>query len=167
MAHEISGRDLILLSGGLFLIWKSAHGIHQRLEGQSGLERSARGVTTMSTALLQIAILDIGFSLDSVITAVGMANEIAVMIVASVIAVGFMMFTLGGECLRGAASNGENARVELRSAQRGREFAEQEHVAPEDLRPNIGWAVLNKRPERKSALRGLRLRVVGVSKKAG
>jgi predicted tellurium resistance membrane protein TerC len=95
MAHEVSGRDLILLCGGLFLIWKSTHEIHERLEGQSGPERSARGVTTMSAALLQIALLDIVFSLDSVITAIGMAKEIAVMIVAIVIAVGFMMFTAG------------------------------------------------------------------------
>ena len=92
LEHEFSGRDLILLVGGIFLIWKSTHEIHERLEGESESEPSARGATTMGGVLLQIALLDLVFSLDSVITAVGMANQVAVMIVAIMIAVGFMMF---------------------------------------------------------------------------
>lgn len=92
LAHEFSGRDLILLIGGIFLIWKSTHEIHERLEGESESERAARGAATMGGVLVQIALLDLVFSLDSVITAVGMANEVAVMIVAIMLAVGFMMF---------------------------------------------------------------------------
>jgi predicted tellurium resistance membrane protein TerC len=93
--QEISGRDLILLIGGMFLIWKSTHEIHERLEGESTTERSGRRAVTMRGVLMQIALLDIVFSLDSVITAVGMANQIAVMIIAIMLAVGFMMFTAG------------------------------------------------------------------------
>jgi predicted tellurium resistance membrane protein TerC len=91
----ISGRDLILLAGGLFLIWKSTREIHERLEGAPEAGRAARQAVTMRSVLVQIALLDIVFSLDSVITAVGMADEIAVMIAAIVIAVGFMLFTAG------------------------------------------------------------------------
>jgi predicted tellurium resistance membrane protein TerC len=93
--HEFSGRDLILLVGGIFLIWKSTREIHERLEGESESERAARGAATMGGVLVQIALLDIVFSLDSVITAVGMANQVAVMIIAIMLAVGFMMFTAG------------------------------------------------------------------------
>ena len=93
--HGFSGRGLILLLGGLFLIWKSVHEIHQRLEGETGLKRGARDEVTMGQVLWQIALLDIVFSLDSVITAVGMANQIAIMILAIVIAVGFMTFAAG------------------------------------------------------------------------
>ena len=92
---EISGRDLILLVGGVFLIWKSTHEIHQHLEGESAAERTARGAASMGGVLVQIALLDIVFSLDSVITAVGMANQIAIMIAAIMLAVGFMMFAAG------------------------------------------------------------------------
>jgi len=95
MEHEVSGRDLILLVGGLFLIWKSTHEIHERLEGPSKEERSARAAVTLGGVLVQIALLDVVFSLDSVITAVGMANDVRVMIAAIVIAVGFMMFAAG------------------------------------------------------------------------
>ncbi len=95
LEHEFSGRDLILLVGGIFLIWKSTHEIHERLEGESESERSARVSTTMGGILAQIALLDLVFSLDSVITAVGMANQVAVMIVAIMLAVGFMMFAAG------------------------------------------------------------------------
>ena len=88
---EIAGRDLILIGGGLFLLWKSVHEIHNSLEGiQEG--HSAAAQATFGAILVQIAIIDIVFSLDSVITAVGMVDEIAVMIVAIVIAVGVMMF---------------------------------------------------------------------------
>ncbi len=95
LEHEFSGRDLILLVGGIFLIWKSTHEIHERLEGESESARSARVSTTMGGVLVQIALLDLVFSLDSVITAVGMANQVAVMIVAIMLAVGFMMFAAG------------------------------------------------------------------------
>jgi len=93
--HEFSGRDLILLVGGIFLIWKSTREIHERLEGESESERAAHGAATMGGVLLQIALLDLVFSLDSVITAVGMANQVAVMIIAIMLAVGFMMFAAG------------------------------------------------------------------------
>jgi len=95
IGHEVSGRDLILLIGGLFLIWKSTHEIHERLEGESAVDRTARGPVTLGGVLVQIALLAIVFSLDSVITAVGMANQIAVMIAAIMLAVGFMMFAAG------------------------------------------------------------------------
>jgi predicted tellurium resistance membrane protein TerC len=93
--RAISGRDLILLAGGMFLLWKSVHEIHQRLEGESSGPRTARASVTMGGVLVQIALLDIVFSLDSVITAVGMANQVAIMIAAIVLAVGFMVFAAG------------------------------------------------------------------------
>ena len=92
--HDCSGRDLILLVGGVFLIWKSTHEIHQRLEGGSIAQRVAI-TSTMIGVLVQIAMLDVVFSLDSVITAVGMANQVGVMIAAIMLAVGFMMFASG------------------------------------------------------------------------
>ena len=91
MNHEVSGRDLILLGGGLFLIWKSTQEIHHSLAGETE-ETQGTSKATMGAVLVQIALLDIVFSLDSVITAVGMADEIAVMIIAIVIAIGVMMF---------------------------------------------------------------------------
>jgi predicted tellurium resistance membrane protein TerC len=94
-AREISGRDIILLVGGVFLIWKSTHEIHQRLEGESSVQRTARDAVTMRGVLVQIALLDIVFSLDSVITAVGMANQVTIMIAAIMLAVGFMIFAAG------------------------------------------------------------------------
>jgi len=93
--HGFSGRDLILLLGGIFLIWKSVHEIHQRLEGESAVARKARDVANMGQVLVQIALLDIVFSLDSVITAVGMANQVVIMILAIVLAVAFMIFAAG------------------------------------------------------------------------
>ena len=93
--HGVSGRDLILLSGGAFLIWKSVHEIHQRLEGESAAARRVRDVASIGQVLVQIALLDIVFSLDSVITAVGMANQVIIMILAIVLAVAFMIFTSG------------------------------------------------------------------------
>jgi len=92
---DVSGRDLILILGGVFLLWKSTHEIHQRLEGESAAVKAARGAATIGGVLFQIALLDIVFSLDSVITAVGMANQIAIMIAAIVLAVGFMIFAAG------------------------------------------------------------------------
>jgi predicted tellurium resistance membrane protein TerC len=93
--REISGRDLILVTGGLFLIWKSTHEIHQRLEGESAAERTARSAVGMRGVLVQIALIDIVFSLDSVITAVGMANQVAIMIAAILLSVGFMILAAG------------------------------------------------------------------------
>lgn len=91
MDHGVSGRDLILLFGGLFLIYKSTSEIHGCLEGEAETAPKARG-SGFFFVLIQIAILDIVFSLDSVITAVGMADDVEVMILAIVIAVGVMMF---------------------------------------------------------------------------
>jgi predicted tellurium resistance membrane protein TerC len=90
LGEEISGRDLVLLLGGLFLLGKSTHEIHGNLEGEEG-EASARVSPSFAGVLIQIMLLDIVFSLDSVITAVGMVDEIGVMVAAVVIAVGFMM----------------------------------------------------------------------------
>jgi len=93
LGHEISGRDLILLGGGVFLIWKSTHEIRQRIEGGESAQRTVRAAVSMGGILVQIALLDIVFSLDSVITAVGMANEITIMITAVILAVGVMMIS--------------------------------------------------------------------------
>jgi predicted tellurium resistance membrane protein TerC len=89
-ANEISGRDLILIVGGLFLLAKSTHEIHLKLEGEAG-EKSEAVSSSFRSVLIQIMLLDVVFSLDSVITAVGMANEIVIMVLAVVIAVGVMM----------------------------------------------------------------------------
>jgi predicted tellurium resistance membrane protein TerC len=91
LRQEISGRDLILIVGGLFLLFKATREIHERLEGEEG-EANARVVATFSAVIVQILLLDIVFSLDSVITAVGMANHLGVMITAVVLAVGVMMW---------------------------------------------------------------------------
>jgi predicted tellurium resistance membrane protein TerC len=88
---DISGRDLILLIGGLFLLAKSTIEIHDKLEGKEGHE-SAKGGVTFASVIIQIGLLDIVFSLDSVITAVGMAKEVYVMIAAVIIAVIIMMW---------------------------------------------------------------------------
>ena len=92
--HPLSGRDLILILGGLFLMAKSTREIHERLEGQTG-HASARTPPTFGGVILQIVLLDIIFSLDSVITAVGMARDLSVMIAAVVIAVAVMMVSAG------------------------------------------------------------------------
>jgi len=93
-AQEISGRDLILVGGGLFLLWKSVHEIHGSLEGQAEGEGSAATAAqaTFAGVLVQIAIIDIVFSLDSVITAVGLADQVSVMVLAILASVGVMMF---------------------------------------------------------------------------
>ena len=88
--QRISGRDLILISGGLFLLWKSTHEIHQLLEGEEG-EASSAVQATFSAIIMQIIVIDIVFSLDSIITAVGMVDNVAVMIAAVVVSVGLMM----------------------------------------------------------------------------
>lgn len=89
----ISGRDMILLAGGLFLLWKSVHEIHSSLEGtEHETTTTAAGSASFVGVLAQIAVIDIVFSLDSVITAVGMVDDIAVMVSAIVITVGVMLF---------------------------------------------------------------------------
>ena len=88
----ISGRDLILIGGGLFLLGKATLEIHERLEGEEG-HGSARVAPSFAAVIVQIMLLDIVFSLDSVITAVGMADDIAIMVAAVVLAVGIMMFS--------------------------------------------------------------------------
>jgi predicted tellurium resistance membrane protein TerC len=92
-AFEISGRDVILLGGGLFLLVKSTLEIHASLEGEDDTARQAAGgAGRFASTLVQIAFIDIIFSLDSVITAVGLVRQIPVMVLAIVIAVGVMMF---------------------------------------------------------------------------
>lgn len=88
--QNVSGRDLVLLVGGLFLLAKATHEIHQKLEGEEG-EKSAVTAVSFRSVLVQIVLLDVVFSLDSVITAVGMASRLSVMVIAVVVAVGFMM----------------------------------------------------------------------------
>ena len=90
LGRGISGRDLILLGGGLFLLAKATREIHEKLEGEEG-EMTARVAPTFGAVIGQIMLLDIVFSLDSVITAVGMADQLAVMVLAVMIAVGIMM----------------------------------------------------------------------------
>ncbi len=91
----ISWRDIILIVGGLFLIAKSTHEIHDKLEGTEG-ESSSKAFSSFKGVLIQIMLLDIVFSLDSVITAVGMVDKLAVMVIAVIIAVIFMMWFSGG-----------------------------------------------------------------------
>ncbi len=95
MGHEISGRDLILLGGGLFLIGKSTFEIHERLEGPEHGPIDAKTRISFSSVLVQIMLLDIVFSLDSVITAVGMVQNITIMIAAVIAAVAVMMLFAG------------------------------------------------------------------------
>ncbi len=94
LGHAVSGRDLILLLGGLFLLWKSTREIHDKLEGEEGRQNLEAGAT-FAGVIVQIALLDIVFSLDSVITAVGMARQLGVMIAAIVIAVLVMLVAAG------------------------------------------------------------------------
>ena len=90
LGQEISGRDLILIVGGLFLIYKSTGEIHQSMEGEEG-HASSRVKATFTAVILQIMVVDMVFSLDSIITAVGMVDELAVMVAAVVLSVGMMM----------------------------------------------------------------------------
>ena len=92
--HAFSGRDVILLLGGLFLLWKSTREIHDKLEGGQG-RRNVKAGATFASVIVQIALLDIVFSLDSVITAVGMARQVGVMVAAIVIAVLVMLVAAG------------------------------------------------------------------------
>jgi predicted tellurium resistance membrane protein TerC len=92
--HEVTGRDLVLFIGGLFLIWKATHEIHEKLEGEEG-ELDTRVAPKFGAVIVQILLLDIVFSLDSVITAIGMVKQIPIMIAAVVLAVGFMLMFAG------------------------------------------------------------------------
>src|SRR5688500_15626304 len=94
LGQEISGRDLILIGGGLFLLFKSTYEIHDNLEGEEG-EKSRKVAASFASVIIQILLLDLVFSLDSVITAVGMVDELAVMIAAVIVAVAFMLFLFG------------------------------------------------------------------------
>ena len=91
--HGFSWRDLILLAGGLFLIWKATTEIHDHVAGEAEPETTPAGVVgmTMTAAIGQILVLDLVFSLDSIITAVGMTDDIAIMVVAVLVAVGLML----------------------------------------------------------------------------
>lgn len=93
-SHEISGRDIILIAGGLFLIAKSTHEVHENLEGEEG-KSAARVAPTLVSVMVQIVLLDAVFSLDSVITAVGLVQEIGIMVAAVVASVIFMMVFAG------------------------------------------------------------------------
>ncbi len=90
--HPVSGKSIILFFGGLFLIWKATKEIHHKLEGEEE-GHDVKGTVTLGSVLVQIALLDIVFSLDSVITAVGMSQHISIMVAANVIALGVMIFT--------------------------------------------------------------------------
>ena len=90
LGHEVSGRDAILLLGGLFLIWKSTTEIHQTLEGEED-GHSTNSKSTLFSVILQIMVIDIVFSLDSIITAVGMVDQVEIMIAAVITSVGLMM----------------------------------------------------------------------------
>jgi predicted tellurium resistance membrane protein TerC len=92
LSFDISGRDLILIAGGLFLLAKSTFEIHDKLEGKEG-HASAKVAASFASVIIQIMLLDIVFSLDSVITAVGMVDHIMIMVIAVVVAAGVMVFT--------------------------------------------------------------------------
>ena len=96
--HPFSWRDLILLFGGLFLLYKATHEIHEKVEGDEAedIAEANKGANTFGSVIFSIAVLDIVFSLDSVITAVGMVDEVPIMIVAIIIAVGTMMWAAEG-----------------------------------------------------------------------
>jgi predicted tellurium resistance membrane protein TerC len=92
---SIAGRGLILILGGLFLIGKATHEIHNKLEGEAGEEGTQRTAASLTGIVAQIMVIDIVFSLDSVITAVGMVDHVSIMIAANVIALGIMLFASG------------------------------------------------------------------------
>jgi predicted tellurium resistance membrane protein TerC len=92
---EVSGRGLILILGGLFLIGKATHEIHDKLEGPEASDDTGRAAHSLAAIVAQIMVIDIVFSLDSVITAVGMVDEVAIMVAANVIALGIMLVASG------------------------------------------------------------------------
>ena len=93
IGHGVSGRDLILIIGGLFLLVKSTMEIHEKLEGHDGSDNPKRAVAKFGQVLVQIMLLDVVFSLDSVITAVGMAQHLAIMVIAVILAMGVMLLS--------------------------------------------------------------------------
>ncbi len=93
--HDFTGKDLILAAGGLFLIWKAVMEIHEKLEGEEKPPPKDSGARQIAAIIGQIVMIDIVFSLDSVITAVGMSNDIPVMVAAVVVAVGIMLVAAG------------------------------------------------------------------------
>jgi predicted tellurium resistance membrane protein TerC len=93
VGHGVSGRDLILIIGGLFLLVKSTMEIHEKLEGNDGRDGPVKTVAKFSRVLVQIMLLDVVFSLDSVITAVGMAQHLAIMMIAVILAMGVMLLS--------------------------------------------------------------------------
>jgi predicted tellurium resistance membrane protein TerC len=94
-SHSISGKDIILILGGLFLLVKATIEIHHKVEGHTEEQKSSGAKAALGAILVQIAILDLVFSLDSVITAVGMVDHVTVMVAAVLISVGFMMLFAG------------------------------------------------------------------------
>lgn len=94
LGQELSGRDLILIAGGLFLLWKSTGEIHRLLEGARG-EAPAAVVPALAAVIAQIVVIDIVFSIDSIVTAVGMVDELAVMVAAVIVSVALMMAFAG------------------------------------------------------------------------
>ena len=97
--HDLSGRDLILIAGGVFLLFKSTREIHHRLEGDNGAREGERATASFSSVIIQIALLDVVFSFDSVITAVGVADHLPVMVLAILIA-GFFMIVSADQVSR-------------------------------------------------------------------
>lgn len=95
LGHGISGRDLILIGGGMFLLAKSTHEIHSKVEGEDGSYKGRVIKVSFAAIIIQILIMDLVFSLDSIITAIGMANQLGIMIAAIMAAVLFMMFVSG------------------------------------------------------------------------
>jgi predicted tellurium resistance membrane protein TerC len=95
LGKPISGRDFILIGGGLFLLWKSVHEIHNSLEGEEQTGGAVAAVASFGAVIAQIAIIDIVFSLDSVITAVGMVDQLSIMVIAIIVAMGVMLFAAG------------------------------------------------------------------------
>ncbi|MEZ5412816.1 MAG: TerC family protein [Opitutaceae bacterium] len=93
IGHGVSGRDLILILGGLFLLVKSTMEIHEKLEGEDGHDKPVKVAAKFSQVIVQILLLDVVFSLDSVITAVGMAQHLAIMVTAVIIAMGVMLLS--------------------------------------------------------------------------
>lgn len=91
--YEVTGKAIILFFGGLFLMWKATHEIHNKLEGEGEHATDIKGQVTLHSVLFQIALLDIVFSLDSVITAVGMSQHISIMVLANLIALAVMVLT--------------------------------------------------------------------------
>ena len=127
LGQEISGRDLILIAGGLFLVWKATHEIHGSLEGGEG-EASAAVKGTFTAVILQIMLIDIVFSLDSIITAVGMVDDVRIMITAVILSVALMMLFAPHRRVRLQAPEHQDAGVVVPG--RGRRGADRRGLRP-------------------------------------